>query len=70
MKDKKESWIKKLNYAAKKVKATMHEINILNEIIKDVRKYFQRESDFWTNHQVLGMREVFRGVVIKIWVAF
>ena len=37
-------------------------------MIKNVRKYFNREINFWTNQQVLGMREVFRGVVVKSWI--
>ena len=38
-------------------------------MIKDIRKLFNRERNVWTNHQVLGMRQVFRGVAVKIWVA-
>ena len=50
------------------VKASKYERKIVNEMIKKVRKYFNRESNFCTNQQVLGMREVFRGVVVKSWV--
>ena len=67
------AWIKKLNKklneTAKKVKASMHERKIINEIIRDELKYFHRESNFGTNQQALSMREVFRGVVVKHWVA-
>ena len=72
-KTKTGAWIKKLNKksneTAKKLKASTHERKIINEIIKDVRKHFNRESNFWTNRQVLDMREVFREVVVKFWVA-
>ena len=73
IKDKREDWIKKLintlNDAAKRVKASTCERNIFKEIIKDVRKHFHGESNFWTNQQVLVMSEVFRGVFVKSWVA-
>ena len=72
MKTKRDDWVnqlnKKLNYEVKKLKASAYERKIVNKIIKDVRKQFNRESIFWTNQQVLGMREFFRGVVIKSWV--
>ena len=74
LKDKREVWIKrisnKIKDAAKKVKASTYKINIVNKIINDVQNFFNGENDFWTNKQVLGMREVFRGVVVKSWVAF
>ena len=47
----------------------MKERKIVNEMINDVRKYFNKESNYWTNQQVIGMREVFRRVVVKFWVA-
>ena len=47
---------KKLDNAAKKVKASTYEKNIVNEIIKDISKYFNGDVNFWTNQQVLGIR--------------
>ena len=35
----------------------------------DIGKYFNNEENFWTNQQVLGKREVFRGIIVKDWVA-
>ena len=64
-----KSFNKKLNEAVNKVKVPTYEMNIVNKIIKDIRKYCNRESNFWTNQQALVMREVFRGVVIKSWVS-
>ena len=32
-----------------------------------IEKYFNNEENFWTNQQVLGMREVFRGIMVKDW---
>ena len=73
MKESREEWIselcKKLANAARKVKVSAYEKNIVKEIIKDIGTYFNGEAKFWTNQQVLGIREVFRGVVVKIWVA-
>ena len=37
-------------------------------MMKDILKYLNKENNFWTNQQVLGMREVFRGVVVKSWI--
>ena len=59
----------KLDKTVEKVKASTRESKIVDEIIKDVSKYFNEESNFWTNHQVLVMRDIFRGVVVKSWVA-
>ena len=63
------AWVNVEYDVVKKVKTSKHERKIVNEMIKDVRKCFNRESNFWTNQQVLCIREVFRGVVVKSWVA-
>ena len=34
----------------------------------DFVKYFNKEENFWTNQQVLEMREVLRGIMAKDWV--
>ena len=56
MKTKRDDWVnqlnKKLNYEVKKLKASAYERKIVNKIIKDVRKQFNRESIFWTNKKV------------------
>ena len=69
MKKKRDYWVskssKKLNDAVKKAKASTCERKIVNGMIKDARKHFNRESNFWTNNQVLVMREVFREIVVK-----
>ena len=66
MKDKRDDWVnnleKSLNMVMKKVKASTHERKIVNEMVKDVIKCFNKENHFWTNQQALDMREVFRGV--------
>ena len=61
---------KKLNKTAKKLKASTCERKIVNDTIKEIRRYFDGESNFWTNQQVLSMRDNFREVVVKSWVAF
>ena len=33
----------------------------------DIDKYFNEEENFWTNQQILGMREVLRGIIVKDW---
>ena len=72
--EKREEWLKKLkkslHHVAKKGKETMHELNVVNEIIKDVGKYFNNEQNFWTNQQVIGIREVLKGIAVKNWVLF
>ena len=52
-----------------KEKASTHERKIVNEMSEDVRKYYNKENNFWTNRQVFGMREVSKGFFIESWVA-
>ena len=33
----------------------------------DIGKYFNKEENFWTNQKELGMREVFRVIMVKYW---
>ena len=53
IKDKRDEWInnlcKRLNNVVKKVNVSTHESKIVNEMIKDVRKHFDKENNFWTN---------------------
>ena len=69
MKDKRDDFVdnldKKINDVVKKAKSSTHERKIVNEIIKYVGKCFNEESNLWTNQQVLGMIEVFRGLCVK-----
>ena len=71
--DKRDACVKNLeksfNNFAKKGKATMHKINIVKEMMNDIVKYFNKEENLWTNQQFIGVREFFRGVVVKSWVA-
>ena len=66
---KRDEWLKFLktsfNDVAKKVKLNMCELNIVKEMIKNIGKYFNKEQNFWTNHQVIGIREVFGGILVK-----
>ena len=46
--ERRDAWVKNLensfNDIAKKGKVTMHEINIVKEMINDIVKYFNREK--------------------------
>jgi len=70
-KEKRAEWVQKLktqfDVILKKRKATAYEINIVREMENDIVKYFNKEENFWTNQQVLGMRDVFRGIVVRDW---
>jgi len=72
-KGKRAEWVQKLktqfDAILKKRKATAYETNIVREMENDIVKYSNKEENFWTNQQVLGMREVFRGIVVRDWVA-
>ena len=37
-------------------------------MIKDIKKYFKNEINFYANQEMLSYKEIFRGVVIKEWV--
>ena len=51
----------------KKRKTTEHETSIVREMENNIKKYFNNEENFWTNQQTLGMREVFRVIMVKHW---
>ena len=57
------------NDITKKWKLTIHELNIVKDMINYIVKYFNKEERFWIDQQVSGVREVFRGVAVKSWVA-
>ena len=38
-----------------------------NKIVSDIRTFLKNETSFETNQEVLGMRNVFRGITIKSW---
>ena len=42
---------------------------MIKEIISDIRKCFEGDDIYQTNQQVLGIKEMFRGVVVANWVA-
>ena len=52
----------------KKKNTTECEKKIIDEIGKDVEKYFNNEGNLHTNQQVLGMRDFFRGLAVKEWI--
>ena len=41
---------------------------IVKEMLNDVNKYFNNNDDYHTNQQLIGHRELFRGVIVKEWV--
>ena len=42
-----------------------YEKKIVEEMVKDSEKYFNNKGNTQTNNQLMGMREVFRGSVVK-----
>ena len=47
----------------------MSEQKIANEITKDILKHFNGKENLWTNQQMVGIREMFRGVAVKSWMS-
>ena len=41
---------------------------IVQEMLNDINKYFNNNEDYYTNQQMIGYRDLFRGVVVKEWV--
>ena len=46
----------------------MQEISIVQEMLKDINECFNNCNDHHTNQQLIGHRDMFRGVVVKEWV--
>ena len=59
----------KFKVIIKNHQAMDHDKNIVEEMLKDLKKRFNREENAHSNNQLLGMSEVFRGLVTKEWVA-
>ena len=48
----------------------MNEKLHMNEMIKDIKRYFSGdETECYTNQQLIGIKALFRGVIVKEWVA-
>ena len=58
-----------VNVISQKINGTEYEINIVRDMANYIGKYFNKEENFWTNQQVIGMREVLRGIMVKDCVA-
>ena len=71
-KNNREKWVKDLEMKMKKTEQHKHadeeEKVIVQEMLNDVNKYFNNNDDYYTNQQLIGHRELFRGVVVKEWV--
>ena len=37
-------------------------------MLKDIDKYFNNNDDYYINQQLIGCRDLFRGVIVKEWV--
>ena len=44
------------------------ERSIVQEMLKDINKYFNNDDDCHTSQKLIGRRDVFRGIVLKEWV--
>ena len=40
----------------------------MQEMLNDINKYFNNDNDYYTNQQLIGHIDMFRGVVVKEWV--
>ena len=38
---------------------------IVQETLKEINKYFDNNDDYCTNQQLIGHRNLFRGVIVK-----
>ena len=41
---------------------------IVKEILKDTNKYSSNEDDCCTNKQLIGHKDIIRGVIVKDWI--
>ena len=57
----------KFNDIDKKRNSIESEKKIIDEMRKDVEKHVSNERNSHANQQALGMREAFRGLVVKEW---
>ena len=40
----------------------------INAIIVDIQKFLNKESDYQTNQELIGLRNVFRGMAVQFWI--
>ena len=41
---------------------------IMQDILNDVKKYFNKTNNYCSNQQLIGCKDLFRGVMVKEWV--
>ena len=66
-KEKINSYLSKLRITLEKVDDANEGSIKINKIVSYIRKLLNNERRFETNQEMLGMRNVFRGIVIKSW---
>lgn len=48
--------------------ANQEEKRQVKEMIEDVKRYFEQDGQLYTNQSKLGMKNLFRGMIVKQWV--
>ena len=59
---------KKLKGAEQYKHAGANEKEIVEEKMKDVIKYFNDDEYYYSNQQIIGCKDMFRGAIMKEWI--
>ena len=63
---KRDEYLTKLRFKLIKSNDTKEDLIKINKIVRDISKFIKNETSFETNQIFLGMRNVFRRIIIKI----
>ena len=63
---KRDEYLTKLRFKLIKSNDTKEDLIKINKIVRDISKFIKNETSFETNQEFLGMRNVFRRIIIKI----
>ena len=66
-KRKRTDYLDKLRKEQTRVDASSEDVAKINSLLNDISRYLKNEKSFESNQEMLGMRNMFRGIVVKSW---
>ena len=71
-KDDRDEWITMVGKKLKRAEQCKHvgsnEKEFVEEILRDIIKYFNDDENCYANQQTIGCKDIFRGVIVKEWI--
>ena len=68
MESKRNEHLGRLRKKLDKVDSKNVEQDKINTIISDIQKFLDKEPNFQTNQELIGLRNIFRGIAVQLWI--